>query len=262
MTDELVRLIGTRFLSRIDCKAVQRPSGAYEPDRTKLTKRDLLAHLAGTATYGHYMLNGDDQCKLFAYDIDVIPSYTPPPVPKDPDFKPDMWTPLGLLDRSPRDVFRDPDHSHRSQLIVELRTVAEALAARTKRILSIDVAIAYSGSKGLHVYGFTGATPAQEVLEAGQYILETSGVFEPTRGNNFYRHTNPPEWGFPHIEIELFPKQTSLAGKDLGNLMRLPLGKHRKTKRDAFFIDVNAPAHVLTAVDPVTALTKGDPWAA
>jgi hypothetical protein len=59
----------------------------------------------------------------------------------------------------------------------------------------------------------------------------------------------------------VFPKQDSLAGKDLGNLMRLPLGRNLKNPKDpTFFIDMTTPMGVMSPIDPVYALTTETPW--
>jgi hypothetical protein len=257
----IVNELASKFIQRSDVKAVQQSNGIYTPDRTKFTRQDLEDHIAGKKSYGHYMINPEGNCKLFAFDIDLAKSWlfisphsggtTKPPE--------ETWTPDGVLPFSPRTIFADPSNVHRKRLIVELRSVAEGLAARAQRTLDIPVAISFSGSKGLHVYGFTGSSPAFAIREAAMEIIKSFEVFEPIRGDNFYRHTNDPQWGFPNIEIEVFPKQGSLEGKDLGNLMRLPLGRNKKGG-EAFFVDPNAPEDQLVAVDPAHALSGGDLW--
>jgi hypothetical protein len=48
-------------------------------------------------------------------------------------------------------------------------------------------------------------------------------------------------WQAPHLppglHLEFFPKQASLKGKGLGNLIKLPLGIHRRTGRRGVFLD-------------------------
>src|SRR5687767_4638892 len=93
MSKELAKAFARRFIQRPDVKAVQLDrdaghlsQGDWFPD-TKIdpAKRPnsphlphgfnmdhLLAHLAGERTYGHYLLNSADECKMFAFDIDLI----------------------------------------------------------------------------------------------------------------------------------------------------------------------------------------------
>lgn len=261
----IVNEIAVKFIERRDVKAVQQRSGIYIPvvdkddNRLKFTRSDLEEHVAGTKSFGHYLISPEGNCRLFAYDIDLAKSWQPA-TPDEPDPPLETWTPKGVLSVSPREILKDATHAARPRLITELRCVAEGLAARVQRVLDIPVAIAFSGSKGLHVYGFTGSAPAFEVRNAAMDVMKSYGVFAPVRGDNFYRHTNPPQWGFPNVEIELFPKQGSLEGKDLGNLMRLPLGRNRKGS-EAFFIDPNAPHDQLVPLDPARALSGDDLWA-
>jgi len=59
------------------------------------------------------------------------------------------------------------------------------------------------------------------------------------------------------FHLEVFPKQDRLAGKGLGNLVKLPLGIHRKTGKLSYFIpkiqgDVWAQMAVLKDIEPVS----------
>lgn len=144
-------------------------------------------------------------------------------------------------------------------LTVAMRTMANRLARHVAEMLEVPVAMAYSGSKGLHVYGFTGEVPASEARDAGLLVLEEAG-FHASRGANFFKsNDDDPYAGERNFSVELFPKQTSLDGKDLGNLMRLPLGKNQRG-HEGFFIDNTAPYSVLTPADPIKAMTQGNPW--
>ena len=84
MNDELGVLFAKRFIQRRDIKAVQlalNDKVIYTPDREMkrlgqhaplgFIMPHLEAHLTGAATYGHYMLDADDQCRLFCFDIDL-----------------------------------------------------------------------------------------------------------------------------------------------------------------------------------------------
>lgn len=265
MAEELAALLAKRFVARKDVFAAQKPSGIYTPVETgsgddkeyvRWKMSHFRDHVAGRASYGHYLLDTDDTCKLFAYDIDLVEGW---PDPEDP--KPGVLLPVTVSWRgqtwtgNPRAAWADPDCEPwlREALVNGLRGVAEDLAARVASKLRIEVGIAYSGNKGLHVYGFTGLKPAAQVRKAALLILRSyDGEFEPTKGDNFWRHAY-----FDTMSIEVFPKQDSLAGKNLGNLMRLPCGVNRKSKQEGFFLDTDTPWDDLYPADPVEALTNG-----
>jgi hypothetical protein len=250
MSDEVAGLLAKRFISRTDVKAIMRPNGAYTPERAPWTMGDLRAHVAGQRTFGHYMLSTDSKVKLFAYDIDFT---------KEGVFVDENNSVHRI---NPRDVWLNPTHMARPALLRELRCMAEGLAARVHSLLELDVAVAYSGNKGMHVYAFTGEIDAAEARDAGQTVLSSWSVFEPSKGKNFWKHVvQEPEYGYPNLEIEVFPKQDSLNGKDLGNLMRLPLGTHTKSGQEGFFVDLKRDVNDLAPMDAYTALTVGDPWA-
>lgn len=54
----------------------------------------------------------------------------------------------------------------------------------------------------------------------------------------------------PHLHLEFFPKQARLKGKGLGNLIKLPLGIHRRTGRRSLLLDPGGTP----AADPFTLL--------
>lgn len=243
--DELAVLLGKLLIERRDVKATQYADGHYEPDHSKFTIGDLRAHLAGERTYGHYLVAPSGLTRLFAYDIDLNAKAV------DEDGQ----------EFSPRAEWLRDDSPRRDDLTKQLRCVAEGLAARVRRLLDIPVAVAYSGNKGLHVYGLMAAAndfqgvPATDARAAGVELLDSWGCFELVRGKSFYRHTE----FYPDLSIEVFPKQTEVAPDHFGNLLRLPLGVHRKTRRAGFFVDLSRPLTELAPVDPLLAL-QGDPW--
>ncbi len=244
MAQELATLVGGRFIERRDVMAVQFPTGHYQPERRPFKVGDLRAHVAGERSLGHYLISPEGNCRLFAFDIDLRKAGT--------------WTndegEVHCID--PRVAWLIPDHPSKTQLTVELRCMAEALALRVKGLLEVSVAVAYSGSKGLHVYAWTGPLPAREAKAAALAVLNSFGQFEATRGNNFFQHRT----GYPNLEIEVFPKQDNLDGKDLGNLMRLPLGVNRKSGHPAYFVDLTAGMDTLRPADPETILVNGADW--
>lgn len=289
MSDEAAALIAKKFIARKDVVAVQRKTGAWSPllvdprdtasERIPWKMKHLRDHVDGKATYGHYLLGTDDSCKLFAFDIDLEAnkpvtdssdgfqgSWVDVMHPDKPEINLDelSWAVKAIDPREAWHKYYTPgaDRQRRPivQMTVAMRTMANRLARNVAVMLELPVAVAYSGSKGLHVYGFTGEVPADEAREAGLAVLEESG-FHASRGANFFKSNDEDHYsGERNFTVELFPKQTTLDGKDLGNLMRLPLGKNQRGG-EGFFIDSHAPYTELVAADPIKAMTEGNPWA-
>lgn len=262
---ELVRELGLKFIQRKDVKAFQRNDGAWFPDRTPFTMQDFRDHLAGTKTLGHYMLDDDSNCKLFAFDIDLVKHGQDCPGVGCKGC-PTVIHELRLNENgNPQEtgithsiIARDglvKGHPAYDTLVINLRCMAEGLARLAYKRLQIPVGIAYSGNKGLHVYAFTGEMPAEVQKELALDLLG-NGPFEAVRGDNFWRHA----YAYTMLEIEVFPKQTSLDGKDLGNLMSLPLGVHQVTGNDKFFVDCRSTVDRLVQKDPMQVLEGDMPW--
>lgn len=240
--DDLAVALGRRFVERRDVKAVQHSDGSYAPDRTPFTKRDLRAHVDGSSTLGHYVVSQEGNSRVMAFDIDLNQSGT--------------WTDeLDIVHEfNPREAWLDASHPARREMTRHMRCLAEGLAWRTHRLVDVPVAVSYSGGKGMHVYGFLGSVPAADARAAAREVLDTFGCFEPTRGENFYRHSRGE---YSNLSIEIYPKQDSLAGKDLGNLLRLPLGINRRTGQQAFFVRLSTGYETLVADNPATVLDIG-----
>ena len=264
---ELVRHLGSRFIARKDVKAFQSDDGAWFPDRTPYVMQDFRDHLSGAKTLGHYMLDTESNCKLFALDIDLV-KHSPECAERTCKGCPVTIPNLVISeDGNPvesgashyvlaREAFTSGDNEDvvRS-LRIYLRCLAQGLAHRIHSQLDIPVAIATSGHKGLHVYGFTGLMPAEACKQIAISILQGFN-FEAFRGDNFWRH----KFEYQMLEVEVFPKQGSLDGKDLGNLMKIPLGIHRVTKQRAEFINTKATLDRFVTMDPHNALTGDLPW--
>lgn len=297
MTKELAKLFASRFIQRKDVKAVQFATdagqfkaGDWFPDnKVNAAKRPnsphlphgfnmdhLLAHLAGERTYGHYLLDDDSMCKVFAFDIDLKKktdnwsgNYVDMPTDwrgDETDIEVDNLLDLAIVkDVSPLDLWHTRTKSAlpaRNWYKYQMRHCAHILASKITEI-GIDCAVAYSGNKGVHVYGMTGSMPAEEVREAALLVLEIVDEFQPVRGKNFWEHKNDdPVHGFKNFTIETFPKQVSLEGKNLGNLLRLPLGKNFKNPQDpTFFMDMTGPmSEFKPHPDPVKLLKEGNPF--
>ncbi len=258
----LADLIAKRFIARRDVKAIQYPNGVWTPhtvtgkpdgERIPWSRKDLNAHIAGEKTFGHYLLNTDSTCKLFAFDVDLEKTgHLPSALKEDLAF---------YACNNLREAWLDRAHPARWWMKTQFKAMAHMLLKAIWEELELPCAAAYSGGKGIHVYGFTGPISAVEAREGAQIVLDALGCFEATRGTNFFKHKDTdPFLGFPNLSIETFPKQGSLDGKDLGNLMRLPLGRNLKSTDPTFFIDMTTPLALLAPVDPVFALTTDNPW--
>lgn len=249
MSPSLAELILEKFIARHDVKAIQRERGAYNPVQSKFTVTDLQDHLDKKVTYGHYILDKNDKCKLLAFDIDFNETGKLPVDPEDAESE--------LADCNPRDIWRDRAHPARPLMKAELRSLSGLLAARIFNLMEIPTAVAYSGCKGVHVYGFTGLCPAEDaIMAATEIVLKDIGDFTAQRGDNFFSH---PE--YPNVSIEVFPKQSSIGKEGYGNLLRLPLGRNLKSPDPTFFVDMRAAMNQLTPMDSLKALTTSDPWA-
>lgn len=294
---DLSGLLAQKFIARKDVKARQNAKGEYMPVqhcpvcsrsycnheepkvREGWKRSDIQEHLAGQATYGHYLLNENDQCKFFAFDIDLdkpdlweredstIKPVYPFPYRITENANPELWGHNGeflgeTIEFNPREAWLDRGHPAREWMKLQLKLVAHNLASCIMNTLEIPCAVTYTGAKGLHVYGFTGLVSAADAREGAQIVLEdlantALGKVYPIKGDVFYRFENQHvELGQPNITIEVFPKQTSLDGMSLGNLMRLPLGVNLKNPKDpTFFVDMAARLNDLKKVDPVWALS-------
>lgn len=280
MSRELSNLISKTFIARADVKAIQYPNGytphvadKKHPEETRIPWRreDIEAHLDGKQSFGHYMVNKKDECKLFAFDIDLEKAgflpVMPHPALADPWFTEkdlDKYEKSFVEVNNLREAWLHRAHPGRPLMKRQFHYVAQMFCKAIHEELELPCAASYSGNKGIHVYAFTGVISAHQARKGAKIILDTLGKFEPIHGDNFFRFTDrDPVNGFPNLSIEVFPKQDSLAGKDLGNLMRLPLGRNLKNPKDpTFFLDLTAPLADLRPVDPIWAITDGaaNPW--
>lgn len=265
---EIARLLANKFIARKDVKAIQRSNGDYNPIPSKFTMADLLTHLRGEATYGHYLLNENNECKLFVFDLDL--DKTDPTKPEITYSLPTnydengSWATWTNLD--PREIYlRHEYQATREFMQFQLRLCAHKIARMIQDLLEVPVAVSATGSKGLHVYGFTGLMPAQDVREAAEIVI--AGLkLQVEKGNNFFKFVPDLEANFDPrcITIEVFPKQTTLEGKTHGNLVRLPLGKNLKAPNEpTFFMDMtgNFGDECFKPKDAIEALTSTNIWA-
>lgn len=270
--NSLANLFAKMFIARPDIKAIQLTDGSWRPEREPyrpqagFTRADLVRHILGQHTYGHYMVAPDDKVKLFAFDLDL----------EKPDLRyPEkvFWLPTTCTDGqwenfepgNPREFWMNRTSGPaRLMLKYQMRMLSHEIARHIQSELEIPVAVAYSGSKGVHIYGFTGPTTAQLARKGASIVLDAIGKWDLARGTNFFTYNNGtdnPVTNCHQFSLEIYPKQDTLANKDLGNLMRLPLGVNLKSPRDpAFFVDLRTSMTEMKPMDPYEALTTTDPW--
>lgn len=286
-------LIAKRFIARPEVYALQsrtgawRPSYAWNPAEEKFngpvrpfTKAVIEDHLAGKQTAGHYMVNTEGNCKLFAFDLDLVDNVEPwikYPGAEDIEsleekFGDDMerknaaWlhlVSLGRREGNPRELWQNKQHPSRQYYLRQMRGLAEMLSQRIFKELDIPVAVDYSGFKGVHVYGWHGMLPATDSRTLALEILDSFDRFTAHRGDSEFRDTEEdPETGYPTLSIEVYPKQEKIREGGFGNLMALPLGVNQKSpKSRKFFIDQRAPHATITPrKDPLPLLERGNPW--
>lgn len=285
MYEDLSVQFAKRFIQNRDTKAIQFDNGDYVPDSRLrdqsrhgigFTMEHLEAHLTGRETYGHYLLDNNSHARMFAFDIDlekvgsycIYPDFTGSSIVSAADENKQFDENTQIFDNvNPRDLWlnRNPATAVPAARNWYKRQMMRLVHKFTRATLELGVpaAAAYSGSKGVHVYGFTGPMPAHEVRAAADIVMEQLNEFELYRGKHFFRHKNlDPVTGFGNFSVEVFPKQVDLDGKNLGNLMRLPLGRNRKSQDPTFFLDLKAPAEEMRPhPNPVALLESGDPYA-
>jgi hypothetical protein len=284
VSKDLAKIIALKFIQRRDVKAVQFKNGSWSPDSEvksgnhglgwKLS--DIEKHLNKEAVYGHYLLDAEDRARVFVFDIDLVAFDKNRPECNNYVSMPGLvGQPAGLTneefdaqtvvyeDVNPRELWHDRSQLQaRAWYKLKMMELAHKFTSACVE-LGVPTAAAYSGSKGIHVYGFTGNMPASEVREGALLALDIVGEFEPSKGKNFYRHTNlDPITGYPTFELEVFPKQPTLEGKSLGNLVRLPLGMNHKSPKDpTFFLDLKAPmGQFRPHPRPIELLESGNPY--
>jgi len=259
-TAALENLIAKKFISRKDVKAVQKTNGDYRPVDSPWSRTDLGDHLAGRKTFGHYMLSTEGTCKLIAFDIDIE---------QRTDRNPIGWLPTDddlseFEECSPRDVWADRSKKNqRAYLKIELKSAAHLLVRAVEDLLSVPVAAAYSGGKGVHVYAFTGPVSGSDARDGAEIVLESLSDFKLYRGKNFFRVSQPgPGVLFSNLSVEIYPKQAAIeADGGYGNLMRLPLGRNLKSQDPTFFMDMTSPMGQMKPLDPMIALSDNySPW--
>lgn len=298
METDLARLLSLKFIQRPDAKAQQSSDGAWHPVRErdqstgKMTgpnipwkMRDLRDHIDGTKTFGNYLVDQENQVKLFVLDLDFEKLGTWVQWPylgaDSPEanryFTDDMaendrrfMNDTVIHESTPREDWLNRKHPGRTWYKLQLRETSDLLHRAISKELGIQTAVAYTGNKGLHVYGFTGTVDATQAREGALLALEAAanlwpGSLDvlPVKGKNFYKFfDDSPTSYFNNLSIEIFPKQETLSNGGYGNLVRLPLGKNLKNPKDpCFFIDRDisrvAGNEIVPHPDPAQLLNEG-----
>ena len=162
----------------------------------------------------------------------------------------------------------DPAHPDYPEVVFQLRVLSrlimrQLIVAAVKQKIKVTPAMAFSGSKGIHVYGWfdRGRTKADIAIELGGLTLDTFqnlGIkFEAVGRSATFRN----ECTFPAIDVEIYPKQRTVQDKQYGNLMRLPLGRNLKTNGQSIFLENlkfdGDEYRFLPMMDPLQALERG-----
>lgn len=103
-----------------------------------------------------------------------------------------------------------------NEAIQEMEKYADLLEGRANQ-MGLPLHRVDSGYKGLHLWAlFREPIPAKQARQMCKVIVH--GILVP-----------------PSVRYEIFPKQSVLPSDGLGNLIKVPLGVHRKTGRRAWF---------------------------
>jgi hypothetical protein len=265
---QIAGLLGKLFVQRRDAKAEQNKiNGVWHRcvrDRRSqadvpIKMPDVISHIRGERSFGHYLLDHDGMCRIFALDIDLR---------KTPHAYPLVDPTNGettLHEYIPREAWQDRAHPSRTWTKLSLRVLGEHFARIIMGDLGLPCLVSYSGSKGLHVYAFFDEpVPASDAREGAVIVLEQSSLFRPKKGKSFYEAVNQdPVEGYPQLEVEAYPKQEKIGSDGYGNLMRLPLGRNFKAthpKEESFFLDLTTHGAEFRPIDPLLALSSRDPW--
>lgn len=265
---QIAGLLGKLFVQRRDAKAEQnKVNGVWHRcvrDRRSqadvpLKMPDVISHVRGERSFGHYLLDNDDMCRVFALDIDLRKTACTFPF-VDPE-----TGATRLEEYIPREAWMDRGHASRTWTKLSLRVLGDHFARIIVGDLGLPCLVSYSGSKGLHVYGFFDQpVPAADAREGAIIVLEQSELFKPSKGKSFYEAINQdPVEGYPQLDVEAYPKQEKKNSDGYGNLMRLPLGRNFKAsdpREKSFFVDLTAHGAEIRPIDPLLALTTRDPW--
>lgn len=298
--DRMARVLSKNFIANPDVKAEQLPTkgGGYYGGKSRWKMIDLCEHCSGTKTYGHYLLDNENNVKLVAFDIDIDKSVTVPVINDEiiealasEDKLDDIYSHIETLsDVDGHEAFQqslDPFHENVDKyafLRYQMRILVEYMTIELHNEWSMRTFATLSGSKGVHVYGMPPKAgskfPASMARDIGHSVLEAVAAtltehYEATytvvatRGDNFFKiKADDPSLDNLHFEnmtIELFPKQSELKPQQIGNLLRLEFGVNRKNPNGPTgVIDQRAPWSRLEPLKrddwAINVIENGNPW--
>jgi hypothetical protein len=263
-----VRLMGRLLIARKDVKAIE---GSYwKPDRTKFTIDDFRSHFFSDRCLGTYLLDTENNVRFLAFDIDLKEdtSYF---VIRDLEEIIDMENDgqyAEMLDPDARHgnleaALHDPDHDGYRHARMLVRDVSRQVAETCRDLLGLEPLVVLTGGGSHVIVPFGTLVPASDARAMGRQVMESIPAWA-SRSENFWV---PEQWADVdpkkskhQIEIEVFPKQDELGHSDgLGNLLRLPLGKHRATGVRSFFMDwevYGAPSYEIRKLPAIEALER------
>jgi len=135
--------------------------------------------------------------------------------------QPDDTVRLAVIDADLSKKIREADTLKKS-----MPAIRKESQWMTSRILDISreaglkPCVEISGGKGFHYWYFF-----SENIAAGQAKALLQGITGRLAGD------------LEHFNLEVFPKQDHLTGQGFGNLVKLPLGVHRKTGKRSWFAE-------------------------
>lgn len=239
-----IRMLGDLLIARKDVKAVEFSDGTgWRPDESPFTIGDFRAHIAGKRTLGTYMVGSDSRVKFFALDIDLLKDGKEGPyyLLDEDDSDPTTTTRVdGVLQIDEPQIgpiesaLHDPDAPAYRWVRVVLRAQIDAFQGIVREQFGLESLAVLTGG-GAHVL-----VPLPEPTHAKRIRSDVIDVMRQTgftefRGKNFFvSEGSDPNTATTTIEI--FPKQDDMEGKNFGNLIRLPLGIHRRTGVRTVFV--------------------------
>ncbi len=153
----------------------------------------------------------------------------------------DSMVNLGVIDADIISSFRTGKLSNDKKKIIKREKLY--LISRIKEAshsLNLNPVVEFSGYKGYHFWYFFA-----EPVEAARVKSILKNIADPI------------DHDLMSFDLEVFPKQDSLTGKGLGNLVKLPLGIHRVTRKLSFFMecssrDINSQLGFLKKIIPAS----------
>ncbi|MBF0202436.1 MAG: DNA primase [Desulfamplus sp.] len=153
--------------------------------------------------------------------------------------KQDSTVRCGVIDADILPRFRQGGmNAEEKRLIYREKKYMISRINEASRAMGISPLIEFSGHKGYHFWYFF-----KKPLKAGVVKSFLTRIAEPVNRD------------ISSFDLEVFPKQEQLTGKGLGNLVKLPLGIHRKNGKPSFFVacekkDVESQLEFLKKVTP------------